>query len=688
MMARLLTPFCVAVALSSLGAQEVRQIPEVRRVSPDPLVLAPDMYHLGDTTTAWPEAPADPEGRELEIPFRAQANSREQTLRLRSFNVDNGWRIELNGSPIGELKRVSEWLTDHVAVPANTLVDGENLLRIVPVTRHRDDILIGDIRLHSQSFRELFDLQPVTVRVSDSRGQPLPAKVTVADLEGNAPEIYYAQSINTAVRPGMVYTANGAARMELPTGTYTFYATRGMEWGLAEATVEVGAGGIDDLRLVIDREVDTTGYVAMDSHIHTYTHSGHGDATVEERMVTLAAEGVELAVATDHNHNTDYRPTQESMGLIEEFTSVTGNEVSTGVGHMNAFPLDPADSVPNNDLMDWVKLVEDIRSHGAKVVVLNHPRWPEIHTGPLAVGGFNRISGEFADQRPFPFDGVEVINTTTVAHGPLYLFRDWFALRNYGYRVTAVGTSDSHTVGDPVGQGRTYLPSASDRPTEIDVDAAFDAMVRGQSSISMGMFCEVTVQGRRMGGQVQVRDRHVTAEFRVAAPSWVRPRQAMVFLNGVMVGLSPIPTVVGEPTDVRLRFEVDTPAHDAYLVCVAVGDGVGEPFWPTLEDFTLCGTNPIFLDVDGDGTVLAPRAQAQAILDRVGTGIEPLRQALREVDDAVAVSILSLALHVYEAENPDDTLAARNQLHSLAEGGSRRPVFTEYLASLPPLDGN
>ena len=34
------------------------------------------------------------------------------------------------------------------------------------------------------------------------------------------------------------------------------------------------------------------------------------------------------------------------------------------------------------------------------------------------------------------------------------------------------------------------------------------------------------------------------------------------------------------------------------------------------------------------------------------------------------------------------TLAARNQLHSLAEGGSRRPVFTEYLASLPPLDGN
>ena len=621
------------------------------------------------------------------MPFQARANSGEQTLRLRTFHVGNDWWIELNGARIGQLRREAGWLTSHVAVPANALVDGDNLLRIVPAAPHADDILIGDIRLHSQSRRQMFDLQPVTVRVSDSRGQPLPAKITVADLLGNITDIYYAESIDTAVRPGMVYQAKGTARFEVPAGTYTFYATRGMEWGLAQVTVDVGPGGIDDLHLVIDREVDTTGYIACDSHIHTYTYSGHGDATIEERMVTLAAEGVELAVATDHNHNTDYNPVQGRMGLTEEFTSVTGNEVTTPVGHMNAFPLDPEDEIPNHRLEDWVLLVEEIKNHGAKMVVLNHPRWPEIHTGPLAESGFNRLTGEFEDGSVFPFDGVEVINTTTEAHGPLYFFRDWFALRNHGYRVTAIGTSDSHTVGDPVGQGRTYLPSATDRPSEIDVDAVSDAMAEGRTSISFGMFGEVEVQGQRMGGQVQVRDRRITAKFRVAAPSWVRPRQAMAFLNGVAVGLVPIPAVSGEPTDVVVTFELETPPHDAYLVCVAIGDGVGGPYWPTLEDFTVCGTNPIYLDVDGDGQVLSPRALAQRILAGLGTDILPLREALLDVDDAVAVSLLGLARHVFEAENPDDKQAARDKLHSLAEGGSRRPAFTELLQSLPPIGG-
>ena len=64
----------------------------------------------------------------------------------------------------------------------------------------------------------------------------------------------------------------------------------------------------------IRREVPTPGYVACDTHVHTLTHSGHGDATDVERVVTLAGEGVELPVATDHNKQVDYHAAAVKAG--------------------------------------------------------------------------------------------------------------------------------------------------------------------------------------------------------------------------------------------------------------------------------------------------------------------------------------------------------------------------------------
>ena len=62
--------------------------------------------------------------------------------------------------------------------------------------------------------------------------------------------------------------------------------------------------------------------------------------------------------------------------------------------------------------------------------------------------------------------------------------------------------------------------------------------------------------------------------LRVAAPGWVRPRRARVFLNGVEVAAREIDAEPGAPTDVVLPMTVAAPPHDAHLVCVVVGDGV------------------------------------------------------------------------------------------------------------------
>ncbi len=644
-------------------------------------VLDPALHHLGnDVVTDWTDVASEPEGMRLDVAFDAVENDREMTLSLAQRDVDDPWTVRLNGVEIGELERTKARVSRNFPVPPGVLRRGENVLSIAPSGKSTDDIVVGDVRLHPESFRERLGLRPVRVRVRDGESRrPIPARVTIVAADtGDLAPVYYASAATTAVRKGIVYTSAGEAVLELEPGAYRFHATRGMEWGLdtVERTMAADEEGGIVLDLSISREVDTRGYVAADTHVHTYTFSGHGDSTVEERLVTLAGEGVELAVATDHNHNTDYRPLQEEMRLHDHFTALTGNEVTTDVGHFNAFPLEPNGEVPPYKESDYVKLVDGMRAKGAKVVILNHPRWPKIETGPFGVFELDQRSGERSGgPERFTVDATELINSGTLQPDPFLIFRDWFALLNHGERISAVGSSDSHTVHEPVGQGRTYVPSATDDPSKIDVDAACEAFVRGRTSIALGIFTDVTVNEEHgIGSTVRVDDA-VRVSLRVAAPAWVVPKTATVFLNGVAVAESGVPTEDRRPTDVRLRFSLEKPAHDAYLVCVVTGPPVVGPYWRIEGEYTLGATNPVFLDADGDGAYRSPRETAAAIVAK--SGVEPfkLAAALKDADDSVAIQAAAIAREAYLAEASDKLRAIREALgdgHSGAKEYVRR----------------
>jgi hypothetical protein len=517
--------------------------------------------------------------------------------------------------------------------------------------------------------------ETVTVSVSDAQTRaPVPARITITDAQD---ELFKFRRSNrapdTAMRRGVVYTRGTPTALELPPGTYHLYATRGMEWSRAAEKIFVRPGRPLAVKLTLRREVDTTGFIAADTHVHTLTFSGHGDASIEERMLTLAGEGVEMAVATDHNHNTDYRPYQRQMQVTDYFTPVTGNEVTTPVGHMNAFPLDPRADPPQHKLHNWVKLVDGIRAKGARVVILNHPRWPNLARSPLTTFGLNRRSGEFRGREPFPFDAMELANAQAPQPDPLYVVNDWFALLNRGYKITGAGASDSHTVFDPPGQARSYVPSRTDDPAQLDVDEACGHFVRGETSVSLGIFADVWVDGRhKMGHTNTLRGDTVSVRLRVAAPSWVRPRRALVFLNGQCVAERAVYTRAPQrPTDASLEFQLPRPAHDAYLVCVALGDGVAHPSWMTKEKFTMAVTNPVFLDADGDGRYSSPRDLAWAALQRAGSSPDQQWEAVAAADDVVAVQMLSLLRERWPA---DQQAGLENRIRAAG-----RPALRDYL---------
>ena len=651
----------VFVALTLLALVFARQDDE-------PWELDPAMHHLGDNATPeWSEAPAEPEGGGLEFTFEGRAVAGETTLELTRRHVDDPWHVEINGRRVGRLATGAELSVQYLPLPAGLLRAGENTFRLVG-SKPTDDITVGRIRLHPRPFRAVLDLQPVVVSVSDSAdGSALPARVTLVDAAGQLAPLYFAVGPLVAVRPGVIYQADGAARFELARGSYTVHATRGPEWSLASAPLELDAGGAR-LDLTLTREVDTAGYIACDTHIHTLTHSGHGDSSVEERQVTLAGEGVELAIATDHNHNTDYAPTQRELGLTAWYTPVVGNEVTTDIGHFNAFPLDPAAPVPPHGGKDVVAVVDGIRAAGAQVVILNHPRWPDHERGPFGVAQLDVLSGASLTQHPY--DALELINSQTVEPDPLSLFRDWFSLLDRGERLVAVASSDSHTVGGVVGGGRTYVQSSSDDPAALDVDELARNMAAGRASLSMGIFCDLRVdEGFRMGDLVPGGPQRTHAlALDVRAPSWVRPTSARVFVNGELAREVAVPTQDGRPTAASLDLPLAGSARDAWVVVVVSGEGVGGPWWPILNDYTLAATNPVFLDGDGDGVYSPPRVTAARLLEAGGHDPAALAALLEGVGDSVALQALDLAREAWleEAEARLDEV-----VRGAAGGGGR-----------------
>ncbi len=676
----LVLPFCAlyAAALSSppIGVQE-------------PRVLDGAMHHLGDgSMPEWSEAAREAEGKSLALTFSSRAIVGEATLQVRQRDIDDAWHIAINGTRVATLDREKDLTVRYYRVPAGVLRDGENAFELtgdVPT----DDITFGEVRLHERALRKVLDLRRVTVRVRTLTGEPSPARVTICGADGELAPLYYAERLHTAVREGLCYTSDGEACFELPPGVYEIHATRGPEWSLARAPLALSSAE-ERIELVLAREVDTRGFVAADTHVHTLTFSGHGDSSVEERMVTLAGEGVELAVATDHNHNTDYRPYQERMGLAPFFTPVVGNEVTTPIGHFNGFPLDPADEVPPYDLRDVVAIVDGIRARGAKVVTLNHPRWPDHEEGPFGIASLDHYTG--ASGMLHPYDAMELINSQTKEDEPMLLFHDWFALLNRGERVCAVASSDSHAVGEVVGMGRTYVRSSTDDPARIDVDECCANLVAGRSSIGMGIFADVSVDRRSgMGDLVAVgSDGSIDLSLSVRSASWIRPERAMVYANGTLLAEREVqaaadPAPAAEPgrlaaddpglaeaasraTDVRLDFpRLAVPVHDAWVVCVVTGPGVGGRFWPQVNDYTLAATNPVFLDGDGDGTYTPPRETARGLLTRAGTSPETVRTLLATCEEAVALHLLDLAREDYQRQALERLRAAAREAAAHSE---------------------
>lgn len=624
----------------------------------DQQVIDQRLQHLRiDGPREWSSFPQVPDSASYEQSFSANANTGEHTLELVQEDVKQDWRVSLGGQPLGALHRDENRMAVYFPLAPGLLVSGPNTLEIHqqagsgPVP---DDIRVGRLVHHHQPLDQLLGQAEIDVRVVDAQsGEPLPSRITLMRPDGTLQTVRAAADQPVAVRPGTIYTANGRARFTVPAGSYRLYAGRGFEYSLASSELTAEAGQQARCSLSLRREVPTPGYIACDTHIHSLTHSGHGDATVQERMITIAGEGIELAIATDHNVHVDHDPFARETNVRQYFTPVIGNEVTTPVGHFNIFPIDRQARTPDHTLADWPGIFDQIRrTPGVQVVILNHAR--DLHSGvrPFGPERYNWVVAEQLRGWPIGFNAVEIVNSSATQSDPLQLVRDWMGLLTAGYDVTPVGSSDSHDVlRHFVGQGRTYIRCDDQDPGDIDVRAAVENFLAGRVLVSYGLIAELTVEeSYQAGDTATITGDELTVDVRVLAPHWIVPQRVELWCNGHKIREEPIPDADGERAEPgvpwRQRWRLRRPGHDVHLVALAWGRGIEQGYWrtakpyqPTSPDWqprTWGCSGAVWVDADGDGQRRSARDYAAACYRRAEGELGRLITELRGYDRAVA----------------------------------------------------
>jgi hypothetical protein len=622
-------------------------------------VLTPRLHHLrAGAEPEWADFPRQAEGPALRLHFRSRPNAGEWTLRLRQQDVKQTWKVLLNGQELGRLPPDENDQALALPVPPGAVADGDNTLAVEQADKVPDDVRVGEIALDDRPVRQVLSEATVEVTALDAgeadRPTPLPCRLTVLDARGALAAVGAASGGHLAVRPGVIYTGTGQARFGLPAGDYTVYAGRGFAYGIDSARLSLRPGDHVRKTLSIRREVPTPGYASCDTHVHTLTYSGHGDATLDERVLTLAGEGIELPVATEHNRQVDYEAAAVRQDVRRYFTPVVGNEVTTAVGHFNAFPVPAGGPVPDFDRKDWQSLFASIdRTTGAKVVVLNHPR--DLHAGfrPFGPERHLALTGEDLDGWVLRATAVEVVNSGAQQSDPLRPVRDWLGLLNRGVSLTPVGSSDSHDVSRYiVGQGRTYVRCRSDRPGEIDVAEAVESFRAGRVLVSCGLLAEITVNDRYGPGDLAPAGDEVKVAVRVLGPGWVKADRAELYANGVKVREAEI--TGGQQAGLKWEgtWTLPRPRHDVHLVAVATGPGVTDLYWPIAKPYqptspvverrVLGVTGAVWLDGDGDGKRTSAYEYARRLCDASGPRAADVVPGLAAYDEAVAAQAAGL----------------------------------------------
>lgn len=441
--------------------------------------------------------------------------------------------------------------------------------------------------------------------VVDDVGELAPARLHLVDAEGGSRTVWL----------------DGSGTQPVPPGSYSFTATRGYEHAPVTGTLEVLEGGSAALELTMVPLVDTSGWVSIDTHVHSWD-SPDSRVDPEDVLLHAAAHGLDLVLHTEHEHIVDRSGLPAESGLDRWVDSIGGEEVTASVPeHLTMFPVEPDGSYRGGPVEWFGRDLDELfglmrERSGGGVNLLNHPSylgdidWDRI----LAEPGMDdpTLLGLAPDAAlwSWDLDGIEVMNGHGVPFaGGNERWLDWQSMLNAGRPLVAVGCSDDHG-GMKVGFPRTYVPASTDVPREVATDEVVVAFHEGRALASAGAFARLQVDGVAGIGDLHAPTGDtVELALSIEAIPEIDVTHAVVFWNCDTLLQVPASDPGGVvKLDERLSIPVDLLDGDGHLTVAAFG---AERLPLGMPQFDPAGvprviTSPVWIDLDGDGSITAP----------------------------------------------------------------------------------
>ncbi len=407
-------------------------------------------------------------------------------------------------------------------------------------------------------------------------------------------------------------------------GTYDLSATRGYEYEPYYTTIKIEAGKTTDVSMLLPLVVNAEGFFSFDAHCHA-APSPDNVIQIDERIATVAGEGLDMVVSTDHEFIGSWQSGIDESGLGAFVATVTGQEVTASLPeHMNMYPVVPdynasaRGGIPLWYGKDIEQIFAMIKARGAKVTQLNHP-------GYLRLIDYNTLTGEPNMKDPtrlgydasaklwsWNFDAMELMNgpepifTDPSNPGRLGYFDAWMSFLNLGHKITMMGNSDAHDYGTP-GTPRNYYSTAAATIKDFSEEEFTAAVLGGKIVISAGAFANVSADGKYgVGDLVPVSGGKVTLKVHIEALPRIDVTKFMVFVN-----CDEYKTVETTAPNNVVKYDgtIETPIDkDAHIVVVGFGEnnlpiGLSSFDGKRVPRFV---ANAIYADADGNGKYDAP----------------------------------------------------------------------------------
>ena len=241
------------------------------------------------------------------------------------------------------------------------------------------------------------------------------------------------------------WTTDGRLDATVRPGTYDLIVSRGPEYEVHRETVTLAPGAFAASLVELQRAYSSDGWVAGDFHLHS-SPSTDSAVPIPVRVTTCAAEGLDVAAATDHNFITDYEPYIAANGLDPWLVGIPGMELTTfEMGHFIGYPLqiDPGSTRggefewaghPPQYLFDEIHtpfatgptmaVPHPVGAPGGGLVTIAHPRQAvlgyfaqffvdaanaQTYTPTGLLGVFAPYGNEFKGTFSYDFDSIELI---------------------------------------------------------------------------------------------------------------------------------------------------------------------------------------------------------------------------------------------------------------------------------------